>query len=372
MTPQRPSTFGGRRHSVLTLFAATMAVLVGASAGPTTEQGASSLVRGGDFRPTPVQGVPLTGPTGLKLLVANNPPFVLDADTGHVTRVRELDVRGNPILTVVGVGKHAVVWLERRATGRPFPEAEIYLVRANTVRAARIATAWEVAPSVDGAGVWLKAHTDRERCALREIALDGSPRTRPWSVPCSSRLVDAGGRALLLQGTTIVEPASRWTLARAPYALALSRTVLVTATGRQGSIVLTNLRTGKATRLAYPSRIRGQGGFDEAVVDPSGRFVALSFADPAYELSGTQVTDAWLLDTARGTLRQLPDVPAAVSLKFTSMQWAPDGRLVILGETGNRPFVASWRPGDDRLAVRRVRLPERTSGSDAFVVRLTD
>lgn len=143
----------------------------------------------------------------------------------------------------------------------------------------------------------------------------------------------------------------------------------MTATGRQGSVVLNDLPTGRATRLAYPSRIRGQGGFDEALVDPTGRLVALSFADPAYELSASQVTDVWLLDTERGTLRQLPDMPAAVSLKRTSMAWAPDGRLVILAEAAERTLVAAWRPGEERLSVRPIRLPVRASGSDAFVVR---
>lgn len=322
-----------------------------------------------DSVPAPLSGVPVAETTGLALLVASSPPFVIDIDTGRITHVRGLDVRDQPVLTVLGVGRDTIVWLQRRATGRSVPRPEIYVVPEGVTRAKRIATASEVAPSVDGAGVWLKAYLSRGHCRLREVALDGSQRTRPWTVPCSSRLVNAGGRALLIWGNRLVEPASRWTLARAPLALGLSRDVLATATGRQGSVVLHDLHTGRATRLAYPSRIRGQGGFDEAVVDPTGRFVALSFADPAYELSATQVTDVWLLDTERGTLRQLPDMPAAVSLKRTSMAWAPDGRLVILAETVGRTLVAAWRPGEERLSVRPIRLPVRTSGSDAFVVR---
>lgn len=61
-------------------------------------------------------------------------------------------------------------------------------------------------------------------------------------------------------------------------------------------------------------------------------------------------------------------MPAAVSLKFTSMSWTGDGRLVMLAQTANRDVVAVWRPGQKRLAVRRVRLPERNGGSDSFVV----
>lgn len=39
--------------------------------------------------------------------------------------------------------------------------------------------------------------------------------------------------------------------------------------------------------------------------------------------------------------RHLPDMPAAVSLKFTSMSWTSDGRLVMLARTAGREVVAS-------------------------------
>jgi len=321
-----------------------------------------------DAAPPPITEVPLTGTTGLRLVAASNPPLIVDVDTGNVSRVRGLDVRGNPVLSVLGAGGATIVWLERRTTRRSIPNAEISVVRSGSDRAARLTTAHQVAPSAD-AGLWLKRHLDRYRCTLQEIALDGTARRPLRSVPCVTRLTDAGGRALLVRGEAVVDPGSRRVLARTPLLLALAGDVLVTATGRQGSIVVTDLATGRSRELDYPSRITGQGGFDEAVVDPTGKLVALSFSDPAFGLTGTQVTDVWLLDTASGTLRHLPDMPAAVSLKRTSMAWAGDGRLVMLAEVGGRTLVAVWRPGQERLAVRPLRLPERTSGSDAFVAR---
>jgi hypothetical protein len=59
-------------------------------------------------------------------------------------------------------------------------------------------------------------------------------------------------------------------------------------------------------------------------------------------------------------------MPAVVSLKQTSMAWTDDGRLVLLAESGRREVVAVWRPGQARLALKTVRLPERASGSDSF------
>jgi hypothetical protein len=66
-------------------------------------------------------------------------------------------------------------------------------------------------------------------------------------------------------------------------------------------------------------------------------------------------------------MRELPDMPALVSLKFTSMSWTTDGRLVFLAETGGRKVVGVWKPGRARIATERVRLPAPNSGSDSFV-----
>jgi hypothetical protein len=61
-------------------------------------------------------------------------------------------------------------------------------------------------------------------------------------------------------------------------------------------------------------------------------------------------------------------MPLVVALKFTDMAWTRDGRLVLLGEDDSGGFVAVWRPGEERLAVKRVRLPQRRSGSDSFAI----
>jgi hypothetical protein len=55
--------------------------------------------------------------------------------------------------------------------------------------------------------------------------------------------------------------------------------------------------------LRWPSQI---GSPDQAAVDPSAKLIALSFSDPAYHLTGTQVTDVWLLDPSAGRWLYLP------------------------------------------------------------------
>jgi hypothetical protein len=318
--------------------------------------------------PKPLRGVPLRGPTGLRLLVADDPPFVLDVDTGHIARVTGLNARGNPVLSVLAVGKDAVVWLDRRTSATKVPSAEIYVVRHGATSASRIATGWDIAPSADGAAIWLKGYTGARHCAVRELALDGRQLRTPRLVPCSTRLIDAGGVALLVQGRSVVDPGTGHALLRGSGVWAMLGHFALTAAGLHGPLTLTDLRSAARWRLLYPSQIGGQGGIDQAAVQRNGELVALSFSDPAYQFSGTQVTDIWLLDTTNRRFHHLPDMPAVVALKFTSMSWTSDGRLVMLAETAQHDVVAVWRPGDKRIAVRPVRLPIRNSGSDAFVV----
>jgi hypothetical protein len=113
-------------------------VVVAAAAGSATAA-----------EPPPLRGVPLADNTGLRLLVADDPPFLLDVDSGRVTPITGLQVRDRPVLSVLQVGRDAVAWLQR-LPARGTPRAEIYVVRRGTTKAVRLATAFDVAPSADG------------------------------------------------------------------------------------------------------------------------------------------------------------------------------------------------------------------------------
>jgi hypothetical protein len=320
--------------------------------------------------PKPLRGVQLNGATGIRLLVSSNPPFLLDVDAGGLRPISGLPVGDKPVLSVHAVGKDAVIWLDRRASGAKVPRAEIYVVRRGTTTATRLGTGWDVAPAVDGRAVWLKSFIGAARCVLREVDLDGRPRRAPRRVRCSTRLVDAGAGALLVRGSSVVDPRTGRVLDRAGGALAMAGRFVLTTSAPHGPLRLIDLRSGRRWRLGWPSRIGrpgSQGGTDEAAVQKKRRLIALSFSDPAYQGGGTQVVDVWLLDPATLRFRQLPDMPADVELKFTSMSWTSDGRLVMLARTAGRTVVAVWRPGQSRIAVRSVRLPARDSGSDLFV-----
>jgi hypothetical protein len=96
----------------------------------------------------------------------------------------------------------------------------------------------------------------------------------------------------------------------------------------------------------------------------------VEFSDPAWDGGPEQLMDMWLLDLRTGRWRQLPGMPVLAALKVTSMAWTDDGRLLLLGSFDRvGDALAVWRPGQDRLAVRQLRLPADRAGSDSFVPR---
>ena len=370
------------RHQLLRAAAAGLGLVVAAAAvafaatrhaqpgGHLPAAGTTKHPQAGKLAvPGALHGVRLVGPSGLRLLVSADPPYVLNVDTGAITPITGLNVRGNPVLSVIAVGDDAVIWLDRRASPGSFPRAEIYLIRHGTARATPIATGWQVAPADGGRAIWLVRYTDAHHCTLTELGLDGRTRQHARPIDCSAQLVDAGSGAVLVRGRKIVDPATGRTLlaARGLWAIAAGRALSSNGPGQP--LTLADLRTGNRWQLPWPSRI---GGTDQAVVRARGQLIALDFADAAYGEGGTQVTDVWLLDPATRRFRHLPDMPAAVNLKFTSMAWSGDGRLVMLAQTngprGTRNLVAVWKPGQRQIALRPVLLPARNNGSDTFAI----
>ena len=122
--------------------------------------------------PKSLRGVPLVGQTGLRLLVAADPPFVLDVDSGRVSRVTGFGPRNIAFVSAVALGRDAVLSLGRSVSGR---RIEIYVVRHGIMRAQLIGTGTDAAPAADGTGVWVATRAP-ERCTVHEIGLDGRLR----------------------------------------------------------------------------------------------------------------------------------------------------------------------------------------------------
>jgi hypothetical protein len=92
-------------------------------------------------------------------------------------------------------------------------------------------------------------------------------------------------------------------------------------------------------------------------VHPDGRLASVAFY-PAHD-RGEQTLDIWLLDLTTRRWQQLPDMPLRIAPAKPQLRWTADGRLLLAGVAGEpaAAMVALWRPGEPRLAVRRVNLP---------------
>jgi hypothetical protein len=306
--------------------------------------------------PRPLAGTPLAETTGLRLLVADRTPFVLDVDSGRTTRIDAIPPWSS-VLWVVGAGRGAVVV---QGAG----DARMYGVSASG-RVADLGRGANVWPAAGG-GAWIQSARTAGRCTLRRVGLDGTVLRRPRPFACATASDPSGGPlGLVVNRTRIVDPESGKTVQRTRHGvLAVAGRMLVLAGPRRG-LTLLDARTGAERRLARPDTLQGPGA---AAVDPTGRYVVLEYADPAWQQTGTQSLDLWLLDTRTAARTRLPGMPADVLLKATNMAWTRDGRLVLLGEDDRGSFVAVWRPREKRLAVRRLRLPRRESGSDSCAI----
>jgi hypothetical protein len=324
----------------------------------------------GSPSPVPLRGVPLAPTTGLRLLAAAVPPFVLDADDGSVKVVRGITAANDGSLWVAGVaGRAAVVGaVTRRRT-------KLFAVRGSSRPVSQLGTGRAVWPSSRRDAVWVQSYVDRLHCTLRQVALNGKIIRARRPFPCAS--VNApvvGSTGLVVSRTRVIDPRTGRQVFKTPPGafntplgiVAVAGENVVLEDGPGNELTLMNSATRVRWTLPWPSTI---GGLDQPSIDPSGRYVALAFANPSWTSEAGQAFDVWLLDTQSAKLTQLPDMPAFVALKRTSTAWTPDGRLVLLTQSQGADMVAVWQPGQERLAIKTVDLPDRsTSGSDSFAL----
>jgi hypothetical protein len=301
--------------------------------------------------------VPLESPTGLRLLVADVPPFVLDQDRGTAQRITGLSPGGDSGVSVVPVGEDALLLSYRFCKGC---RAAVYLVRRGSTAATRLATTWEAVPSSDGEGVWMFSR-DAHQCTIREIGLDGRPLRTARHVSCRLSLVAELPTGLLVSYTgsgrnALITPDTDVVRLRYQQAQPVVGNLLLTGIDRRTPLLLRDVGSGASHRLRWPSRPDYSLG--DVTGDPNGRFAIVEFA----KFSPEHRVDMWLLDTATRRWQHLPGMPAGIVPKATDVAWTADGRVVIL--SGN--VLGVWRPLEPRIAARRVRPPQQP-GSE-FVV----
>jgi hypothetical protein len=311
-----------------------------------------------------------TGPTHLQLIVSGAPPFIYDVDANAVREVAGVVTSPHSVLSVMPSGKGALaaVW---QATCDPCAGEITYsraweafrIRRDGSVR--RAGGGWSVAPARNSTAVWALRRGNDRKCRLKLL-----PSARP-SVRMRCALLDRdtedGMVVWTANGQALVDKRTGRTRASARRLEPLHGELALEETGEElleeNRLSLVDLATGARRPLKWPSILRG---LDEIAVQPHGPLVAVGFGDPAYP-GPAQAADVWMLDTETGEFSHLPGFPAQVRLKFSSMAWTSDDRLVLLVESGERTVLAVWRPGSPTLPLRQLKLPPRSGGSDTFV-----
>ena len=168
-----------RRGTRVAVIAAALLVVAGCTASRPAEPVADKVAAPPPATagaPRHLQGVPLAGPTGLRLLVASEPPRLLDVDRGPSRPVGGIPAGQEPF-SVSEVGQNAVV-----ASGR-----QVFVLRRGAYRATPVGRGGQAVGSLDGRGVWLLEHG--RRCTLREVRLDGRNRRPARRVLCTMGLL---------------------------------------------------------------------------------------------------------------------------------------------------------------------------------------
>jgi hypothetical protein len=313
----------------------------------------------GSRAPTHLHGVALGNDTGLRLLVANDPPFVVDVDSGRVTPVPGVPPVNGGVMWVVSVaGRKALI------AGAPTGTrtTQLYGVLDRGARVASLGRGIYAVGAASGQSVWIRGAHDASGCAVRQVAFDGHAIRAPRAFPCGF-LDAAGALGLAVARGRIIDPHTNREVftTRAGILAVASRRVLLVERSVPMRFTLVDTATGVRKPIPWPE---GAGGLSRPAVDPRGRFIALAFGIPS---TSPQILDIWILDTESGRLTHPPGMPTLVGLKFTSMEWTDDGRLVILADRRDgEGTVVVWRPGQRRLALKTLPMPEPNTGSPSF------
>jgi hypothetical protein len=175
---------------------------------PSTTPAPSTTADRRGFRP--LAGVPLAGPTRLRLLVASEPtPFVVDLDQDSVQPVTGLPTDGERVVSVLPVGEHAVIVSDRVCTSCRPSGPEVYGIWRHSTTAVRLGSAQEVVAARDGRAVWLLGHQNTTSCTLGKVGLDGRPRRPARPVSCATTLLGELPAGLLVASGTSDDPWER-------------------------------------------------------------------------------------------------------------------------------------------------------------------
>jgi hypothetical protein len=358
--------------AALLAFAGTSSARCGA--GPPENPNAAAPLPQGAVTPTTaadtprvLTGVDMVGPANLRLLTAGR---YLDVDATTSTPVAITEWLPRPdssplLLESVGSGAEF---------GRKRVSSRTESALPGGVRVVRVTgpVLGRVAPSAAG-GLWLEEYVSATHCTLREVGFDGRPRRPARDVTCGMTPVGETRHGLWVNVGPDALTAARVTTGPADYHAVLldpatfvekrqfpavelidqDRILVIDQSQPGDPLTMRDLATGEVTAIPRPSWFSFRYP-QVGPASPDGRWLAVAFGDPS---TFPQVADVWLIDLHNLMWTHLPSMPAYAALKSIGMDWAADGRLVLVGQFYEnrrdfRELLVTWRPGEPALALR--------------------
>lgn len=305
--------------------------------------------------PMPLRGAEVSKPTDIQLVDGMR---LVDPDTGRWRAIAGIPASEALWTTAFQVGRHTVVSIGCDECTSP---PRVYVLSPDNAQASFLGTAEEAAPAADG--VWLKHQHGADQCTLGKVTLEGDQLVAPQRIDCGLHPREETALGLLARSDnrqdSIRDPHNlRRTVADAWDIHAVVGTTMVTSSAHEFVLIDGDHRTAIPTPAVV-------GTASDGGLSPDGRYLEISFEHPAWP-GPRQRLDAWVLDLQTQRWIHAPSMPVAAGLKTTTELWSADGRLLIVGWLGEgdnaRDTVASWRPGDDELALHRVSLPDKQYG----------
>jgi hypothetical protein len=291
-----------------------------------------------DREPTPLAGTPLPGHSGLRLVVAGKRALRLDVDSGTAAPIRGIPSKYRGVLSVAGVGGRAAVVMTSSVS-----DQKIYAVRGRGASVSYLGVGRAAVAAEGGRSVWILRGERRPQCSLRQVRLDGQRLRAPRSFPCAGTILPGGSPGLVVNRVRLIDPFRGRTILKTRWGVLAAVGDMLLLAGPAKQFTLLNAVSGVQRRVRWPSIV---GGIDRPAVDPRGRFVALAFADPAWNGGGNQALDVWLLDTKTGELR--PNAPRRVGSELHRLRKGAPTH--VRSEHGLRGYIDL---GSDDLAQLR-------------------
>lgn len=311
---------------------------------------------------------PALGTSGLRLIAAENGgrPYLVDldrpgaGDLASAQLVTGLALPANvgapertSVYPLIPYGPGALAFVRTQRCTRCGTTQVEYLIdregRARRLRTLFLGYHQTFTPAIGSTAGWVYTWPHRGPCSL---ALEPSSQ-KAVTVPCGG-LSAVSSAGVLINGS-LIDPTTgdvRLRVSDASSMWLLRGTLGLEAAGVSGdltSLALVDLTTGARRVLGWPSRLH----FGVQVFPaPRGPLVALRFGEPWYPPS--QAADVWVLNTSTGGLTEVPGFPALELLKFSTIAWTSDDRLVVASTGPSHTVVGVWRPGQRTMALRAV------------------